>query len=170
MSALPWWLGFVANDIKSAFPEDPASVPESTVMKNYTVSHATPSVEIYIAVRAAAGLSSKTPQAATAGLANNLFAVQTAHRSSLDEIVCMNGDSGCVLQVADIAVLLAHQSKSLGKMIMRELKVWICKNVPKSGVVMLFTDEPAIELYKHFGSEETPGLTPSNVKIACRFR
>lgn len=81
----------------------------------------------------------------------------------------MIGDGGCVFQVADIAVLPAHQGKGLGKMIMRELKDGMYKKVPKSGVVLLFADGPAIELYKHFGFEETPGLTPSSVGMACRF-
>lgn len=141
-------------------------------MEDYTVIHATPTVETYIILRAATGLPSKTPQAATAGLANTLFAVQIAHSSSPDEIVGMGrmiGDGGCFFQVAGIAVLPAHQGKALGKMIMRELKDWMYKNVPKSGVVTLLADGPAIEVYKHFGFEETPGLTPSSVGMACRF-
>lgn len=81
----------------------------------------------------------------------------------------MIGDGGCPFQVADIAVVPVHQGKGFGRMIMRELTDWMCKNVPKSGVVILFADGPAIELYKHFGFEETPGLTPSSVGMACRF-
>ena len=87
-------------------------------MEDYTVIHATPTDETYIFLRAATGLPSKAPQAATAGLANTLFAVQIAHLSYLDEIVGMGrmvGDGGCFFQVADIAVLPAHQGKGLGK-------------------------------------------------------
>lgn len=81
----------------------------------------------------------------------------------------MIGDGGCFFQVADIAVVPVHQGKGLGRMIMSELTDWTCENVPKSGVVILFADGPTIELYKHFGFEETPGLTPSSVGMACRF-
>lgn len=95
-------------------------------MDDYTAIHATPSVETYISLRAATGLPSKTPQAATAGLANTLFAVQIARSSSPDKIVGMGrmiGDGGCFFQVADIAVVPVHQGKGFGKMIIRELTV-----------------------------------------------
>lgn len=141
-------------------------------MENYTVVHATPSVETYIALRAATGLPSKTPEAATAGLANTLFAVQTAHSSSPDEIFGMGsmiGDGGCFFQIADIAVLPAYQGKGLEKMIMKELKDWMYKNVLKSGVIMLFADGPAIELYKHFGIEETPGFDSFQCRNGLSF-
>ena len=140
-------------------------------MGEYTAIQAIPSVETYISVRAATGLTPKTIQAATTGLANTLFAVQIVHSSS-HVIVGMGriiGDGGCFFQVVDIAVLPAHQGKGIGKMIMRVLKDWMNENVPKSGTVLLFADGRANELYKHFGFVETSGLTPSSVGMACRF-
>ena len=141
-------------------------------MGEYTITHATPSVETYVSLRASIGLTPKTLQAATVGLANTLFAVQIAQSSSPDIIVGMGrmiGDGGCFFQIVDIAVLPAHQGKGLGKMIMKELKDWMDGNVPESGTVLLFADGRANELYKQFGFVETVGLTPSSVGMACRF-
>ena len=141
-------------------------------MGDYTIIHATPSVENYISLRTFTGLNSKTLQAATVGLANTLFAVQVIESSSPDIIVGMGrmiGDGGCFFQIVDIAVLPAHQGKGLGKMIMKELKEWMNKNVPKSGTVLLFADGRASELYRQFGFVETAGLTPSSVGMACRY-
>ena len=141
-------------------------------MGDFTAVHATPSVETYMSLRASTGLTPKTLQAATVGLANTLFAVQIAQSSSLDTIIGMGrmiGDGGCFFQIVDIAVLPAYQGKGLGKMIMKELKDWMDTNVPKSGTVLLFADGRAHELYKQFGFVETSGLTPSSVGMACRF-
>lgn len=141
-------------------------------MENYTIIHATPSVDNYISLRSQSGLTSKTIRAATVGLANSLFAVQIAESSSPNTIVGMGrmiGDGGCFFQVVDIAALPSHQGKGLGKMIMKELKDWMDENVPKSGAVFLFADGRANELYRQFGFVETAGFTPTSVRMACLF-
>lgn len=123
-------------------------------MGDYTITHVTPSVEDYTPLRAFTGLTPKTIEAATIGLANPLFAVQVVRSSSPNNVVGMGrmiGDGGCFFQVVDIAVLPAHQGKGLGKKIMEELKDWMSKNVPESGTVPLFADDRANELYKQFG-------------------
>ena len=50
-------------------------------MGDYTAIHATPDVDTYISLRASTGLTPKTLQAATVGLANTLFAVQITRPS-----------------------------------------------------------------------------------------
>ena len=141
-------------------------------MGDYTIIHATPTVENYISLRASTGLTPNTKQAATVGLANTLFAVQIAQSSSPNTIVGMGrmiGDGGCFFQIVDIAVLPAHQGKGLAKMFMKELKDWMKANVPESGTVLLFADWRANELYKQFGFVETSGLTPCSVGMVYRF-
>ena len=141
-------------------------------MDGYTTTYATPSVETYMSLRTSTGLTPKTLQAATVGLANTLFAVQIADTLSPANVVGMGrmiGDGGCFFQVVDVAVLPAHQGKGLGKRIMKELKEWMNQNVPESGTVLLFADGQANELYKQFGFVETAGLTPSSVGMACRY-
>ena len=141
-------------------------------MENYTIIHTIPSVEDYISLRTLTGLTPKTAQAATVGLANTLFAVQIAQSYPQTTIVGMGrmiGDGGCFFQIVDIAVLPAHQHKGLGKMVMKELKHWMDKNIPESGTVLLFADGRANELYKQFGFVETSSLTPSSVGMACRY-
>ena len=141
-------------------------------MEEYTVIHATPSVENYMSLRASSGLSPKTLQAATIGLPNTLFAVQIAPSSSPDTIVGMGrmiGDGGCSFHVVDIAVLPAHQGKGLGKRIMKELKAWMDKNVPESGTVELIADGRANELYKQYGFVEATDLTPPSRGMLCEY-
>ena len=81
----------------------------------------------------------------------------------------MIGDGGCFFQLVDMAVLPAHQGKGVGKIIMKELKEWMNKNVPETGVVLLFADRPANHLYKQYGFVETEGLARSSVGMACRY-
>ena len=157
---------------KSHLPQDLAFTRISIIMEDYTIYHATPSVENYISLRASAGLTPKTVQAATVGLANTLFAVQIVQSSPPNAIVGMGrmiGDGGCFFQIVDIAVLPTHQGKGLGKTLMKELKDWMNKNVPESGTVLLFADGRANELYRQFGFVETAGLTPTCVGMACQF-
>lgn len=152
--------------------ETRVQVAKSIIMGDYTIIHATPSVENYISLRASTALTPKTIQAATVGLTNTLFAVQIFQSASPNTIVGMGrmiGDGGCFFQIVDIAVLPIHQGRGLGKMIMKELKDWMDKSVPESGTVLLFADGRANELYKQFGFVETAGLTPSSVGMACRF-
>ena len=141
-------------------------------MSSYQMQYSTPTVETYIALRARTGLTPKTPEAAIVGLANTLFAVQVAPSSSPDTVIGMGrmiGDGGCFFQVADMAVEPSHQGKGVGKMIMKEMKKWMDNNVPKSGVVLLFADGKANELYKQFGFVETSGLARSSVGMALMY-
>ena len=141
-------------------------------MDTYKLIHVTPDIQTYISLRASSGLSPKTTEAATIGLANTLFAVQVTLSSSPDTVIGMGriiGDGGCFFQLVDMAVLPAHQGEGVGKMIMKELKKWMDKNVPKSGVVLLSADGPAKYLYKQFGFVETEGLPVTSVGMACEY-
>lgn len=121
----------------------------------YTIRLAIPAIATYQHLRVAAGLSAKTMEAAARGLPNSLFAVQVLLG---DEVVGMGrviGDGGCFFQVADIAVLPAHQGNGLGKRIMREIMQFIETEVPPSAYVSLIADGQAQDLYAQFGFKHT---------------
>ena len=82
----------------------------------------------------------------------------------------MIGDGGCFFQLVDMAVHPEHQGKGVGKMIMKELKEWMDKNVPETGTVLLFADGKANELYKQYGFVETSTTSPFFSKgMALRY-
>lgn len=142
----------------------------------YKVLHATPSSEVYRALRLSAGLSGKSEAAAAIGLANTLFAVQiivdapafdpTAQPTTIG-MGRVIGDGGCFFQVVDIAVDPAHQGKGLGKRIMGEIRAWLDVNVPEGGFVSLLADGKAHALYEQFGFEQT---APASVGMAWLAR
>lgn len=132
---------------------------------DYKILHTTPSLDAYRHLRAAAGLSPKTVDAAARGLPNSLFAVQVLCG---DEVVGMGrviGDGGTAFQVVDIAVLPAHQGRGLGRRIMAEIAGYLAREVPESGYVSLLADGDAHRLYAQFGFELT---APLSVGMAWR--
>lgn len=131
----------------------------------YSALHETPSVSVYNALRAGAGLSAKTEDAAIRGLPGTLFAVQMLYGDQPIGMGRVIGDGGCFYQVVDIAVLPGHQGKGLGKRIMREIMGYLDANVPPSGHVSLIADGKAQELYARFGFEPT---APAGVGMAYK--
>lgn len=125
----------------------------------YSVSHATPSVEVYRHLRQAAGLSVKTLEAASRGLPNSLFAVQIIQAGETVAMGRVIGDGGTFYQVVDIAVLPAHQGRGLGKRIMGEIQAYLQREVPVSGYVSLLADGEAYRLYQQFGFALTAPAT-----------
>lgn len=142
-------------------------------MEGYTVIHSTPTLETYLSLRKATGLTFKNPQAATTGLANTIFAVQISPSSSPDNVVGMGrimGDRGCFFHLVDMAVHPEHQGRGVGKMITKELKERMDKNVPETRTVLLFADGKANELYKQYGFVETSTTSPFLSKgMALRY-
>jgi GNAT superfamily N-acetyltransferase len=121
----------------------------------YAVLHATPSVETYRRLRGAAGMSDRSVDAATRGLAGTLFAVQILVDGEAVGMGRVVGDGGCHFQVVDIAVLPTHQGQGLGRRIMTEIVTWLERSVPPSAFVSLFADGTAHELYARFGFRPT---------------
>jgi GNAT superfamily N-acetyltransferase len=127
-----------------------------------------PEVEDYCRLRAAAGMSPKSHEAARRGLPNTLYGVQL-HRGG--EVVGMGriiGDNGCFFVVVDIAVIPEWQGRGLGKRIMAALDAWLSANVPASAYVSLAADGDAKYLYEKFGFVETTPATVNMEYIAPR--
>lgn len=127
---------------------------------------AVPTVEDYCQLRALAGLSAKTHEAATRALPNTVFGVCAYQGSELVAMGRIIGDGGCHLQVCDIAVLPRLQGRGLGKAVMQRLSDWMQGNLPPSAYVSLLADGEAHRLYAQFGFAAT---APASIGMYRRF-
>lgn len=125
-----------------------------------------PSASAYRALRVAAGLSSKTAEAASRGLPGTLFAVCLKQGGELVGMGRIIGDGGLNYEVVDIAVHPTLQRRGLGSRIMRALVGWLRQNAPASAYVCLIADDGAPALYRKFGFELT---APKSVGMALRL-
>lgn len=114
-----------------------------------------PPADDYRRLRAAAGLSAKSREAAERGLGNTLYGVSLLEGGRVIGMGRVVGDGGCFFLVVDIAVEPAYQRRGLGKRIMAALDAWLRANAPASAHVALFADGDAKHLYAKFGFVET---------------
>ncbi|MGN6489504.1 MAG: GNAT family N-acetyltransferase [Devosia sp.] len=136
-------------------------------MSDYQLVERLPTVAEFCDLRRLSGLTPKTEEAAAAGLPNTLYSVVVEHG---DETVGMGriiGDGGTVYQIADMAVLPAHQGKGQGKRIMQALVGWLQANAPKSAYVNLIADGEAKNLYAQFGFAPT---APASIGMSMWIR
>ena len=122
--------------------------------------------ETYLRLRAVSGLSAKTDEAATIGLANSVYSVMVEADSEIIGMGRIIGDGGCFCQIVDICVSPEHQGKGVGKAIMRQLVNFIHSHLPRSCYVSLIADGDAKRLYAQFGFVETlPGGAGMFLKV-----
>ncbi len=119
----------------------------------YELVEGAPSVADFISLRVKAGMAERSVEAVSRGLPNSLFAVHLRFGSQTVGMGRLVGDGGCVVQVADIAVLPEHQGKGLGKQIMSALMAHIEQTLSPDCYVSLIADLPADRLYSQFGFE-----------------
>lgn len=131
----------------------------------YEVKAQVPTVEDYIGVRLAAGLSRKTVEAATVGLKNSLFAVTVFYADEPVGIGRVVGEGGCFFEVVDIAVLPEHQGKGVGKLIMDALMDYIREHAPKSAYVGLMADDGTPAFYEKFGFTRAEAPTSAGMVL-----
>ncbi len=124
---------------------------EKLINSMYQVKTEVPSVENYINIRLAAGLSRKSPEAATIGLKNTIHGVVVYHNQTPVGIGRIIGDGGCFFEITDMAVLPEHQGQGIGRMIMQALVDWLQSNAPKTAYVSLMADHGTPEFYQRFG-------------------
>ena len=113
-----------------------------------------PSVEDYRRLRSVAGLSPKSVEAATRGLANTIYGVSLVLGENTIGMGRIIGDGGCFFVVVDIAVQPEYQRRGLGRRIMDALDAWLRANAPNSSNVSLFADGDARHLYAKYGFVE----------------
>ena len=133
---------------------------------NCLFREAVPTVEDYCQLRALAGLSAKTAEAAQRALPNTVFGVCAYQGSELVAMGRIIGDGGCHLQVCDIAVLPRLQGQGLGRQVMARLDAWMRANLPPSAFVSLLADGEAHRLYAQFGFAPT---APASIGMYRRF-
>jgi GNAT superfamily N-acetyltransferase len=124
-------------------------------MSEYTIIPQFPNVDDYRRLRAATGLSPKTHEAATTGLANTWFGISILHG---DEVVGMGrivGDGGCFFQFVDGAIMKPHQGRGMGFRLMRTLVDHARDHMPPCAYVTLFADGRAGKLYSRYGFAPT---------------
>ncbi|MDR6758673.1 ribosomal protein S18 acetylase RimI-like enzyme [Mycoplana sp. BE70] len=131
----------------------------------YSMVARTPSVKEYLHLRAVAGLSPFSEEAAGKGLQGTIFSAMVFHADVAVGMGRLIGDGGCFFQVVDIAVDPEHQGRGLGKAIMRAIMDHIGDKLPSSAYVSLIADVPANTLYEKFGFEET---APRSLGMAYR--
>lgn len=137
-------------------------------MTNFQIEHKTPTPQEYCDMRVKTGLSPKSLEGATLGMANSLFGVSV--RDDVGDLVAMGrliGDGGCFVQICDIAVAPEHQGQGLGRQIMQILVDHIHANMPDLTWVNLFADGEAHHLYRKFGFEMT---APQSQGMAFRLQ
>lgn len=122
---------------------------------NFALAHETPSIDEYCALRAASGMSSRTPDAAARGLPNSLFSVTLRDGERLVAMGRIVGDGGCNFEVVDVAVHRDYQRRGLGGRIMAALDEWLKANAPASAYVSLIADDHSPALYEKFGFRPT---------------
>ena len=120
---------------------------------DYEVREAVPSVADYRRLRAAAGLSPRTREAAERGLPNTVFGVSVVHEGETVGMGRIVGDGGTAYQIVDIAVLPDHQGRGLGSRIMEALMAYLDEHAPPSAYVSLVADVDGF--YEKFGFEDT---------------
>ncbi len=129
----------------------PKAAAARTPGQGYELIVATPLPDEYCRLRIAAGLSAKSVEAASLGLANTLLGISVYHSGQLVGMGRIVGDGGLFFFVVDIAVEPAHQKRGLGKAIVGALVAHLRESAPQSAHVTLIADGEAHRLYAQFG-------------------
>lgn len=122
---------------------------------SYAVEERTATPEEFVALRDAAGMTSRSREGVEQGLPNTLFGVVVVHEPT-GETVGMGrivGDGGMVFQIGDMAVHPDHQRQGLGAEIMESLLAYLDREAPPNSYVNLMADVDGF--YEQFGFEET---------------
>lgn len=131
----------------------------------YEIVARDPTVEDYMRLRAAGGLSAFSRDAASAGLKGAHFSVLVMQGDKVVGMGRLIGDGGCFFQIVDIVVEPDHQGRGLGKAIMAALMDYVTTTLPSSAYVSLIADVPANKLYEQFGFRET---APNSLGMAFK--
>jgi ribosomal protein S18 acetylase RimI-like enzyme len=133
---------------------------------DYVIRAETPTAEVYRHLRTSSGLSPKSAEAATAGLAGTWHAVvayDDARPVGMGRVI---GDGGTAFQIVDVCVLPEHQGRGVGKAIMGALMQRLRDRAPRTAYVSLIADGNAHHLYTKYGFTQT---APESVGMALQL-
>lgn len=110
-----------------------------------------PTIEEYIALRAAAGMSPRSRAAARAGLGGGLYTVAARLDGRAVGMGRVAGDGGTCFLMLDLAVDPTMQGQGIGTAIFARMVAFAERVAPPTAVLMLLADVPADRLYARFG-------------------
>lgn len=139
----------------------------------YALREESPSVEEFLRLRAAAGMSERSREGVERGLPNSQYAAVVVSRDATEsgriaeEVVGMVrvvGDGGSVYHVCDVAVHPDHQGRGLGTRLMDAVMEWIRETAPPKAYVNLLADVEGF--YERWGFEPTaPASTGMYLRV-----
>ncbi len=125
------------------------------VVPAYVLHEGYPSVEDYVHLRLASGLTPKTAAQGAAALKGSWYGCYVTMANDHSKAIAMGrivGDGGWYFNIADMAVLPDHQRRGLGDAILRHLLAKIRADaVPGVSYVTLMADKPGRRLYEKHG-------------------
>ncbi|KAI0455011.1 putative GNAT family N-acetyltransferase [Xylaria acuta] len=131
----------------------------SALPAGYVLVEGYPSVEDYVHLRTASGMTPKNAEQASASIQGSWYGVYVAEEAAPTRAVAMGriiGDGGWYFLVADMATLPEHQRKGLGNAVMTNLLARVKSHAAKgTAYVVLGADPPGRKLYGKHGFRDT---------------
>lgn len=114
-----------------------------------------PTLEDYLHLRAASGLTPKTAVQGEGALAGSWCWSVVRHEGRAVALGRVIGDGGWYFHIADMATLPEHQGRGLGRRVLADLLAQIDEVAPDEPYVTLMADAPGRRLYESMGFVET---------------
>ena len=114
-----------------------------------------PTLEDYLHLRAASGLTPKTAVQGEGALAGSWCWSVVRHEGRAVAMGRVIGDGGWYFHIADMATLPEHQGRGLGRRVLTDLLAQIEEVAPDGPYVTLMADAPGRPLYASTGFVET---------------
>ncbi|KAL2856468.1 hypothetical protein BJY01DRAFT_179284 [Aspergillus pseudoustus] len=138
---------------------------------NYNLHAGYPPLDSYLHLRAASGLTPKTPAQGAAIPTGSWYgcyisfsdpgSTESSTPVAMGRII---SDGGWYFHIADMAVLPAHQRQGLGDIVLKELLRYIKENAPEGEpYVNLLADPPGRRLYDKNGFVESAPVSTGMV-------
>lgn len=132
-------------------------------MTTYAIEQRNPTICEYMHLRANTGLTFKDAVAVERGLSGSLFAVCAVREGATVGMGRVVGDGGVCFDIVDVAVLLAHQKRGVGHLIMTALMRYIHETARPTAWVNLMAGPGVAPFYERYGFEirgpERPGMS-----------